>query len=772
MTSGVTDRTASPASDRAWPRSVPPRTWQLALLVVGALVVWQRLAGPVLQVVLGLGLLVALPMLLVARRWRRPGVEVTESVLYALGAVLLAIMLGGFLANQLLGSVGVARPLRLTTWVALSTAANACLLWWAPSRRQATSAPAAVVVTGPAVLATTAVALAVTGAARLNNGAGPQLAVAALLCLLVGLVWLLVSEDSGIGQDAVVLYLVSAALLLATSMRGWFVTGHDVQREFFFFTLTQQPERWDVSALPDAYNACLSVTLLPVALSSMSGLPGLVVFKLLLQLVFAAAPVATYVWSRRFVPRHVALLGFALLVGFPTFFTDMPFIVRQEVGFLYLALALMAATQPGWGQATRRAVVCVAGVGMVVSHYSTTYVLILTIGCALGGAWATRLLMRRRGRPRDGRRPGTVLLSLPVLLALAAATWAWTSGITQTGGHLSGVVAQTWERIVAPDDPTLDSSDLGYGLFAPRPVPAQVRLDRTVKESFTDRPAGQDYLTTSPSQTDLRVDPVAELPLTPVGEVLDGVGVDVPAVNGMVRSLGAKALQGFLLLGLAVVMLRGERRSLPWELRWLALGSVGALGLQVVTPGLSAEYGILRAFQQTLFMTGPVVVLGCLALLRPLRSWAVPVTACLALTLVASLTGLLPRLLGGYPPQLSLSNSGLYHDLYYTQAPEADGMRWLAEAAAAAPGQATIVSDRYTLRRLAPELETDPATTDGFFPTRLTDDSFVFLSAATAGEGRAAVSVGGDLVQYRYPVRLLNRDKDLVYDNGTAEVFR
>ena len=91
------------------------------------------------------------------------------------------------------------------------------------------------------------VALAVLGANRLNNGGGDQLTLAAMagvaLTILFLLYWQRLIRE---GVIAVVLYLVAVALLFITSLRGWYVTGHDIQREYRVFQLTDSHGRWNI----------------------------------------------------------------------------------------------------------------------------------------------------------------------------------------------------------------------------------------------------------------------------------------------------------------------------------------------------------------------------------------------------------------------------------------------------------------------------------------------------------------------------------------------
>ncbi len=138
-----------------------------------------------------------------------------------------------------------------------------------------------------------------------------------------------------------------------------------------------------MSALPSAYNACLSVNILPTVLAQATGLSGEVVFKVLLQLVFATVPVLTFLFARRFIPRRLALAAAILTIAFPTFFTDMPYLVRQELAFFFLALMLLAATEPD--RRVSRVLVLALGVGVILSHYSTTYVLLMALVAALLG---------------------------------------------------------------------------------------------------------------------------------------------------------------------------------------------------------------------------------------------------------------------------------------------------------------------------------------------------------------------------------------------------
>ncbi len=60
----------------------------------------------------------------------------------------------------------------------------------------------------------------------------------------------------------------------------------------------------------------------------------------------------------------------------------------------------------------------------------------------------------------------------------------------------------------------------------------------------------------------------------------------------------------------------------------------------------------------------------------------------------------------------------------------------------------------------------------GNYPTTIKRSSWVVLDWSIVKNDRATDFLDGDLISYRYPTALLERTKNLVYDNGGAEIYR
>lgn len=218
---------------------------------------------------------------------------------------------------------------------------------------------------------------------------------------------------------------------------------------------------------------------------------------------------------------------------------------------------------------------------------------------------------------------------------------------------------------------------------------------------------------------------------------------------------------------------RRRRRQFGRDFFALALASVVVVGTFTVLPGLSVSYGLLRSFQQALFLVAPVLVSGSIFLFQPLgRVWAERAAGIVALVLLFSTIGLMPQLLGGYPAQLNLNNSGAYYDVYYVHPQEIAALGWLSRQPGTLPAgvQADISSARYTFKNPGDicgcQLITD------IYPTLLQKSTWVVQGYSTVHTDVSWFVHDGDLIAYKYPTAVLQSYKDLVYDNGGTRIYR
>jgi uncharacterized membrane protein len=707
-----------------------------------------------------------------------------ERVGYSVTGVLLALMLCGLVVNTVLPWLGVQHPLATAPVVIVGDGINiACYAirrrW--PDRlswRSLGPVPAyeaRLVGAGLACLA-----LAVLGANRLDNGAGNAVSIVALTSVIVTALFLLLwTRRVRDGAVCMTLYLLSLTILLMTSLRGSYVTGHDIKTEYRVFQLTAVSGKWNLSTFHSAYNACLSLTILPTEIERVVNVYDPYIFKFFFQALFALCPVLLYAICQRYWPRSLSTIAVLYFVGFPTFVNDMPFLNRQEMAFLFVCAGVLALTNYQWPQAWRRVVLFAAALGIELSHYSTMYVFLGALATAwlLGSAVSLHRTVRgRRHGYRDGTRHGRSQIPRPSptvglgsVLYVAAALVLWGGLATHTAGPLLTDLESAVQQFAHPMSAT------PYSLFS-RASPSPEQVFRNFQDAASLSNIGNPSLYIPISAVNeypahLVTEPL--LPVTAVGHLLSSVKLSAASLTSDWRQGLAKDEQLFVVVGFAVIALGSRlRRSVSAEFIYLGIGSVAVVGLFTVFPALAGDYGTLRAFQEALLLIAPVLALGTASIFLPFgRSWSVRLAGVVCIAALFSTTGLMPELLGGYPAQLNLNNNGQYYDIYYTHAQDIAAVDWLN-------GKPDLMTDGvqapldFNLPYIANYMS--PGNVTDIYPATIRQSSWVVLSYAIVHTRRAVapVTASAYILLYSFPLSVLQGTKNLVYNNGGSEIYK
>ena len=780
---------------RIWPRDRSRLHWPglplaAALLLTAAVnaCVLAQLTIPFVGPALGFWFLICQPVYLVysTALWRE--ITAVARLGYSLTVVLLGLMLAGLAENSLLPLVDVRRPLDPVP-VLVMTDLLTIALYLLRRRFPAPQRPIRVklralskwdnrLITGGAVF----VALGVLGANRLNNGAGDQVSLAALAVAVLTLVLLLLRcrQASELGVAAT-LYLLALGLLLMTSLRGWYVTGHDIQTEYQVFQLVVAHGRWDLR-VPSAYNACLSITILPTELASVIHVAGPYIYKVFFQVIFAVCPVFVYAIASRFWSRLIATLAAVYFISFPTFFTDMPYINRQEIAFLFVCAGVLALTSTTWDLRHRQIAVLTASLGVEISHYSTMYVWLGVLAAAWVFQSAVHMRYRIKGRGGAHRTisswaSSSRTVGLGSVLAMAGIVFVWGALVTRTAGPVLTDSVSAISSLLKGQEGAR-SSDIGYSLLFGKTAEPQTILNSYSKAAFStmrgkDQSAFVEPLSRA-SQYQVRAVAPPALPLTLVGRFLSNLGVPIRGLNQATNEIVALSEQMFVIIGLIVFMLkRRHQRQVKLEFFALSVGSVTLLALITVAPGLSVDYGVKRMFQQALMVMAPVLVAGSLTAFGWLgKTWALRSTIAVCAAIFASTIGLMPQVIGGNAPVLSLNNSGLYYDAYYTHPQEAAAISWLAADNRVRPTglQAPLEQNRFLFTALSDV--TGSQSIPDVFPPLVRANYWLIMSYSMVHSRIAVTFYDGDVIPYTYPVSMIQGTEDLLYNNGSAELYR
>jgi uncharacterized membrane protein len=708
-------------------------------------------------------LLLTVPGVILLRALRIPGDAIAAFPVYLPCASLLVLLVSGLAVDLIAPLAGVVSPLRPVPLLAGLEAI--CLVLLASCRG---ASPDLSIPWGRLSQRTSRYALplgiplaAAAGALRLNSGYGHGVALTALwACVITVVAVLAFAPRCQNGTLAVVLYATGLALLWSFSLRGDSVYGFDIAQEYHLFQNTVLQGRWFTPHPGDAYGAMLSVTVLPAELHELSGLAGLLVFKVIYPMIAALLPVAVFGLANRVLTRRWAFLAGALILTQANFAQELPALARQEVALMFFAAMAGAMLDTRIPRLRQWAVVILFAFGMVVSHYSTTYATIVLLGLTL----ALQFMMSWIGRVP--RVCGAVALAFFSTLAGAA---VWYGPITHSSSNLTQFV----EIAGVQGFDLLPNRVQGEGLLGAylqgntqTPIPAAQYAELVHSEYAKSRT----YITPFPDAGLARYTLRDSSPPSPplrwaaAGQLL-GDGQLVAQQSLYV--LGA--------VGALLILIRRDSAIAPNQtvLKQLALLALGTLILLVVTRlsgTVATQYNAERAFiQAVIFMS--VAVSWNLQEFAGAREWrsigALGSALALVAVILANSSGLVSASLGG-ATAVNLANSGEDAERYLVTTPEVASAEWLQ--AAVRPGE-LVYSDLYGQLRLAALPGRSLNVITDITPLTLNQSAWVYASRTDVIDGRARAVYGDHSVSYVFPQAFLEAHYDLVYADGSTEVF-
>jgi uncharacterized membrane protein len=508
---------------------------------------------------------------------------------------------------------------------------------------------------------------------------------------------------------------------------------------------------WSISQYRNAYTGCLSITILPVTISSLTGISLAFVEKLLMPISFALIVIPVYELSRAvFRSRYFAFAACCFFIFQPAVFTTYQLPVRQQIALMFFGGGIVVVVLRPLSTVRKYIAFIVLNTGMILSHYSTAYFAI--------GVYAIYLVLSlavfRKALCVEERKRATRIVNAATLVALCLVTFAWYSQVNFGMGGLGGYLVTSFREV-----PALFRGDSQAPNLSP-----MTQLDPFVQSS------GASALATYIRST-------ADLPgsLTPVPtqalagplHVSAGLLARFFQARQMIIDLGKLAL----LLGCASIFLKIlVRRKLFSSIEVLAVSSViGMVGL-AVWPSSSQVYDFTRAYQQVLIVGAPLLIAGLL----PLRA---VVGRKLTLTLIgifvgvylAALCSVFTAVTGGPGGSIVFQNSGVEYYTMYTHSSDIYCADWLYRNS----GTRSIFADTYGAMKLRLATGSEPASpvdTDVFrFP--LAGNAWLYADWDNAKLGVIIVAYNESTLVFKFPSEYLSNHTNVIYSNGGACVY-
>jgi uncharacterized membrane protein len=498
----------------------------------------------------------------------------------------------------------------------------------------------------------------------------------------------------------------------------------------------------------------LSVTVLPAELHELSGVQTLFIFKVVYPVVGALFPVAIFCLARRMLAGRWAFMAACLVIMQQTFFQNFTALTRQEVAtvlFVVLIAAILDTKQP---RLSRWVFVCLLSLGVVVSHYSTTYLAIPVLAMAAVFQFAASWF-----KPIP-RATGAVLLAFVASLAGAV---VWYGALTQSTSNVSSFVqvasGQGVDLLPNKGGSLLSTYLQGEQTQQLTPAEYQSDIRAYYKANFpfvSPLPDASDpaYALQPPG-----ADPAPPVKLQPISSGLSLVDLLVQQLSNLLAGIGS-----------LILVLRRKQRVLASQIGFFGLAGMVILILTRLSGTVAQEYNPERAFLQLLTVLG-IIIAWFFQWLGKKYKWTRPLilgscSAALGLYLVGT-TGFSGALLGG-GTQSNLADNYTDYQWFVVNAQDLATATWVTSEAT--PGQ-IIEADEYGELRLETLVGNREGMLGDLSPETTDAHAWVYATSVNLTDNIVDTAIGGYAGSYAFPKVFFDSNFNVVYTNGTSEVF-
>jgi uncharacterized membrane protein len=400
-------------------KNLPGRQFLLIILALQfAFCVVVLLNIPVARQVVGFVYLTFVPGIIISRLLKIGYSSWSRGILFSAGFSITFLLFAGLLINIVGPTIGFSQPLSLTPLIVMLS--PTILLLAILSSFVNVGKHLSISINWKSVLSAALLlclpALAIVGALFVsfsgNNSILLLLMVAIALCFSVGAVLKKLPSKVYL----LIVSTISIALLFHFAFVSNYVTGGDIQVEYYVASLTTSNKLW-VSNLPQywdivygRFNSMLSVTILPAIYSSILEMDLTWVLKIVYPIIFSLVPVGLYLMWRPYVGNKRAFFSIFLFMAQLTFYTEMLGLARQMIGEVFFVLLFIVLLSKRMSQFNKNLCFIIFGAALVVSHYSLAYIFMFFIAFA----WVASYALRRSSK---------VIAAMVIIFLVMAFSW-------------------------------------------------------------------------------------------------------------------------------------------------------------------------------------------------------------------------------------------------------------------------------------------------------------------------------------------------------------
>lgn len=329
---------------------------------------------PILREVIGFIYLVYIPGIIILRIFRLHKLSNIETLFYSISISLAALMLIGLLINFLLPLAGIEGPISFVPLLLSINLVTIFLLILSYFIDNEFIPPASSIeISSKHLLLLLPLFLSIFGTYLINyhyNNLGiiVMILTIAIIILLVGF------NKIDKSLYSFVVLILSISLLLHNSLISNYISGFDIQREYFLAKLVIYNFKWesfpDLASLTDL-NSILSITILPSYFYYICNINIVWIFKIIYPLIYALVPLGLYELFKREFNSKIAFFSVTYFIVNYSFFYNMVQLMRQIIAEVFMVAILLLFLDNKMDKRFRSILIITFLLSLTMSHYGT-----------------------------------------------------------------------------------------------------------------------------------------------------------------------------------------------------------------------------------------------------------------------------------------------------------------------------------------------------------------------------------------------------------------
>lgn len=340
------------------------------------------LQTPILRPLIAFIYLIFVPGITILRCLKLHNLGNIETLLYTVGLSITTLMFIGFFINSVYPLFNISKPLSLAPLIITITIVQLILIILCYMIDKNFSNPSFIDfkdILSPTFLILILIPFLVVFGTFLVNFYTDSTLLMYLLLLISTLV-ILVGFDYLIPSKyySFTIFLIALSLLFHTSLITMYISGWDIQKEFYSSNFIIENSLWDSTNISPV-NSTLSIVMLAPIFSIISGMSQIWVFKIIYPLLFSLVPLGLYQVYQKQTNDNIAFLACFFFVSLFTFYTEMLSVARQEIAELFLVLLMLLIVDTKIDR-MKYSMLSIAFIfSLCVSHYALSFIFLFLL---------------------------------------------------------------------------------------------------------------------------------------------------------------------------------------------------------------------------------------------------------------------------------------------------------------------------------------------------------------------------------------------------------